>query len=128
MSRKLCLIILSLQIVLFAFIFWVSLTDGFEKHVGPNAGLVFKIISFTFILLFPFGLASLGLSMTFILIWEMNAFPAEFEQKIVEGRSPIMFFVWKEIRERSNVYGLRKRTSGQESRVRNTLTNRSRYD
>lgn len=104
MTRKLCLIAFGLQVILFAFLFCVSRTDVFVELVDPNAELIFKIVSFTLIFLFPFGMASFFLSMTFILMWKMNAFPAKFKQQIVEGRAPIVFFVWKEIRERLNIY------------------------
>lgn len=103
MTRKLCLIVSALQAVLFAFILWVSLTDVFEELVAPYSELIFKIISFALILLSPFGWVSLYLSMGFILMWKINAFPSEFKRKIVKG-TPVMFFVWKEIRERLSIY------------------------
>ena len=108
MTRKSCIFFVFLQMVLFGFLLGVS--SGYRHGYVSNgsADLMFSTVGPLFVVLAPFGLMSLFLSLGFMIFLRIPALKARIDRSVSEhpiAMFPVMFLVWRDLRAKGNFSG-----------------------
>jgi len=98
MTKKVCLAVMAVQAFLFATAIGVSFlasAGNISQGVGEVVG---KFSAMAFVALAPFGMMSAALSIAFPIMAKSRKYGRE-TRYLLSSNYPIMFFVWREVRE-----------------------------